>query len=47
MQGFPRRLVRPLFVVLACVILTFAARAAGDEPLTKEENPVLAVPFGG
>jgi len=23
------------------------ARAAGDEPLTKEENPVLAVPFGG
>ena len=32
MQGFPRPLVRPIFVVLAFVILPFAARAADDAP---------------
>jgi len=37
MQGFPRPLVRPIFVVLAFVILPFAARAADDAPLTKEQ----------
>ena len=37
MQGFPRCLVRPLFVVLAWVILTCAARAADDKPLGKGE----------
>ena len=37
MQGFPRPLVRPLFVVLAFVMLPFEARAADDTPLTKEQ----------
>jgi hypothetical protein len=37
MQGFPRSSVRPLFVVLACVMLPFAARATDDTPLTKEQ----------
>jgi hypothetical protein len=37
MQGFPRPLVRPLFVVLAFVMLTFEARAADDTPPTKEQ----------
>jgi hypothetical protein len=37
MQGFPRPLVRPIFVVLAFVILPLAARAADDAPLTKEQ----------
>jgi len=37
MQGFPRPLVRPLFVVLAFVIFPFATRAADDTPLTKEQ----------
>ena len=37
MQGFPRPLVRSLFVVLAFVIFPFAARAADDPPLTKEQ----------
>ncbi len=37
MQGFPRRLVKPLFVVLACVMFPFAVRAADDTALTKEQ----------
>ena len=36
MQGFPRRLVKPLFVVLACVMFPFAVRGADDTALTKE-----------
>jgi hypothetical protein len=37
MPGFPRPLVRSLFVVLAFVMLPFATRAADDTPLTKEQ----------
>jgi hypothetical protein len=37
MQGFPRPVVRPLFVVLAFVMLTFEGRAADDTPPTKEQ----------
>jgi len=37
MQGFPRPLVRTLFVFLAFVMLPFEARAADDTPLTKEQ----------
>ena len=37
MRAFARPLVRPLFLVLACVMLPCAARAADDSPLTKEQ----------
>jgi hypothetical protein len=37
MQRFPRPLVRPLFLILASTIPLFAARAADDTPLTKEQ----------
>lgn len=37
MQIFPRLLLRGLIVVLACVMLPFAASAANDPPLTKEQ----------
>jgi len=37
MQTFPRPLVRLLFLVFACVMLPFAARAADDPSLTKEQ----------
>jgi hypothetical protein len=37
MPGFPRPSVRPILVVFAFVILPFAARAADDAPLTKEQ----------
>src|ERR1700688_2707682 len=37
MQEFPRRLVRPLFVLLAYIMLPLGARAADDTPLTKEQ----------
>jgi hypothetical protein len=36
-RAFVRPLVRPLFLVLACVMLACAARAADDPPLTKEQ----------
>jgi len=36
-RAFVRPLVRPLFIVLACVMLACAARAADDPPLTKEQ----------
>src|SRR5882762_1357044 len=37
MQELPRPWARFLFVVLACVMLPFAAHAADDAPLTKEQ----------
>jgi hypothetical protein len=37
MQTSPRPLVRHLFLVLACVMLPFAARAADEAQLTKEQ----------
>ena len=37
MQEFSRRLVKPLFIVLACIILPLGARAADDAPLTREQ----------
>jgi hypothetical protein len=37
MQTFPRPLVRLLFLVFACVMLPFAACAADDPSLTKEQ----------
>src|ERR1700688_155452 len=37
MQEFPRRLVRPLFVLLAYIMLPLGARAADDTTLTKEQ----------
>src|ERR1700757_2165662 len=37
MQGLPRPSVRPILVVFVFVILPFAARAADDALLTKEQ----------
>jgi hypothetical protein len=37
MQEFPRRLVKPLFVLLVYIMLPLSARAADDTALTKEQ----------